>query len=165
MMLEIGCGKNRFPEAYVAIDIDKKSLCDVIADAHYLPFRSRIFHKVVMYEVLEHLTNATRALSEINRVLLDGGELEFSIPNAMYWRAILRWIVKGKISVSPEHINCWRLPEIENLLKRTHFNLIKIGFIDTHFHKPSIFASILPRITKQSMLVKALKPSNFRDIS
>ncbi|MBS7612573.1 class I SAM-dependent methyltransferase [Candidatus Bathyarchaeota archaeon] len=158
MMLEIGCGKNRFPGADVAIDINRESLCDIVADAQYLPFRDGVFIKVVMYEVLEHITDATRALSEINRVLVKSGELELSIPNAMYWRAILRWIIKGKISASPEHINCWRLPEAENLLRKTRFNLTKVDFIDTHFHKPSIFARIFPRITRHSMLIKAIKP-------
>ena len=110
MILEVGCGKNRTLEADVAVDVDRESLCDVIADVHHLPFKGAVFLKVVSYEVLEHLSNPPKALQEVNRVLRENGEFEFSIPNAMYWRAIIRWIVKGKISVSPDHINCWRLP-------------------------------------------------------
>jgi len=138
--LEIGCGKHRHPLADVAVDIDKDSSCDLVADAHFLPFPHKTFSKVIMYETLEHVENASKVLREINNVLTDKGKVEFSIPNAMYWRCILRWIVKGKISASPNHINCWRLSEIEALLHKTGFLIKSIRFIDTHFHPSSFFA-------------------------
>ena len=141
----------------MAIDIYKKSLCDAIGDAHHLPFKENIFRKVVLYEVLEHLNDASEVLTEINRVLRKNGILEFSVPNAMHYRAILRWVANGKISVSPDHINCWRLPEIENLLRKTRFTVVRIDFIDAHFAHPSFFQNLLPRITRHSLLVKAVK--------
>jgi len=114
--------------------------------------------KVVFYEVLEHVDSPSLALSEIHRVLIKEGKLQFSIPNAMYWRIILRWIVKGKASVSPEHIYCWRFPEIQNLLVKTKFKIIRYCFDDfTHCTLPSIFKNILPRITQHSLLMDCLK--------
>ena len=158
LTLEIGCGSSKSLKASIAIDINRNSDCDVLADAHHLPFQNKSFMKVVFYEVLEHLDNPSLTLSEINRVLLKEGKLQFSIPNAMYWRIILRWIVKGEASVSLEHINCWRLPEIQNLLVKTKFRIVKYGFTDFPRHNPpSIFAKTLPRITKHSMLIKCLK--------
>jgi SAM-dependent methyltransferase len=157
LILEVGCGKNRSLEADIAVDIRKESLCDIIADAHYLPFKDGLFCKVIMYQVLEHLSHPEKALKEINRVLRKKGELEFSIPNAFYLGAIIRWIINRKMIISPEHINCWRLPEIENLLRRTGFIVSEVSFIDTHFHKPLVFADMLPRVTKHSMLIKSKK--------
>lgn len=160
-MLEIGCGRKRSPDATISIDVDRKSLCDIVADAHNLPFKDGFFTKTVMYEVLEHLSNATLALQEVNRVLDKNGQLELSIPNALYWRTILRWIYKGKISVSSEHINAWLVPEIDNLLTKTCFNIVKVSFIDRPwFNKPSVFANVLPRVTKHSLLIIAVKQQN-----
>ena len=106
LILEVGCGKHRSAFVDIALDITKESFCDIVADVHRLPFRDGVFSRVVFYEVLEHLVSPLQALREINRVLKKNGELEFSYPNVMHWRAMLRWIVKGKISVDSEHIYC-----------------------------------------------------------
>jgi len=75
----------------------------------------------------------------------------------MHWRALLRWIVKAKISCDAEHIYCWRLPEIVNLLKSSGFEVKTIYFMDTHWAGGSIFGNVFPRITKESMFVKSVK--------
>ena len=156
-ILEIGCGKFRIAGTFIAIDINEDSECDILADAHNLPFKSGIFTKVVAYEVMEHLKNPSRVLSEIQRVLIPHGHFEFSIPNAMYWRVIARWIIEEKASVFAEHINCWRLPEIQNLLRFNGFRILRYWFGGFPRHHPtSILMNILPRITRHSLFIEAV---------
>jgi predicted SAM-dependent methyltransferase len=77
MTLEIGCGKHRHPKADVAIDILKDSFCDIVCDAHKLPFIDKSFSKVFMFEVLEHVKCSNDVLTEIYRVLKLNGKLFF----------------------------------------------------------------------------------------
>lgn len=51
------------------------------ADAHDLPFADNSFDVIVCLEVLEHLQDYRRALSEIHRVLQPSGKLIASIPH------------------------------------------------------------------------------------
>jgi len=61
--LEIGCGNHRTSKADVGIDIERKSMCDVVTDAHHLPFKGSVFDKVLFFEVLEHLNSPRAALT------------------------------------------------------------------------------------------------------
>src|SRR5439155_807663 len=54
----------------------------VRADAESLPFRDESFDAVVATEVLEHLDEPGRMLSEARRVLRPGGQFFMTTPNA-----------------------------------------------------------------------------------
>src|SRR4051812_30374013 len=79
-LLDVGCGmkpyeKTWFSNAskYVGLDYSaEKSKADVIGTALELPFADSSFQTVVSTEVLEHVPNPLRALSEIRRVLKVG---------------------------------------------------------------------------------------------
>ena len=90
--LDIGCA-NRWPEPflkdrsrYVALDYPEtgaklyKARPDVFADAAALPFAANSFDTVLLFEVLEHVPQATQSLSEIARVLKSGGRLLLTVP-------------------------------------------------------------------------------------
>lgn len=159
-ILEIGCGRNRSPIATVAIDIDPNANCDYVLSVYDLnrKLKKESFDSVLMFEVLEHLENPKMALREIHKVLRARGNLTISIPNIMYFRGILRWIIKGKISSSREHINAWSLAEIEHLLESEHFKILNVSFVDKPQHNlPSKFSMILPRVTKHSLRIVATK--------
>jgi SAM-dependent methyltransferase len=146
--------------ATVAIDTDPNAHCDYVLSVYELnkKFEEESFDSVLMFEVLEHLENPKMALREIHRVLKTGGNLVISIPNIMYFRGILRWICKGRISSSKEHISAWSLAEIEHLLESEHFRITDISFVDKPQHNlPSRFSWILPRITKHSLQIAATK--------
>ncbi|MFT3789796.1 MAG: class I SAM-dependent methyltransferase [Rudaea sp.] len=53
---------------------------DVFADGGLLPFRDGTFDTVLLLEVLEHVAEPARVLSEIERVLKSGGVLLLSMP-------------------------------------------------------------------------------------
>lgn len=122
LILDMGCGAGRHAfELYrrgarvVALDMDANELGDVAAmfsamsdegqageggsaaavrgNAYHLPFADDTFDKIVAAEVLEHLPNDLRAMSELARVLKPGGMLAVSVP---------RWL--------PEKV-CWALSD------------------------------------------------------
>lgn len=86
----------------VAVDISKAELDElsrrglsswllpVQADAGALPFREGSFDSIRLHEVLEHVADPARVLSECRRCLRDDGELSLSVPTAyterIYWR-------------------------------------------------------------------------------
>jgi ubiquinone/menaquinone biosynthesis C-methylase UbiE len=53
---------------------------DIIADAHYLPFKENSFDEVKAYHILEHL-NFIEAMDEIYRVLKPNGILHVKTPH------------------------------------------------------------------------------------
>jgi SAM-dependent methyltransferase len=55
----------------------------VVANAEDLPFRNGSLDSVVLIEVLEHIRNDAKAVSEISRVLSESGRLMLSTPNAL----------------------------------------------------------------------------------
>jgi uncharacterized protein YbaR (Trm112 family) len=78
-VLEVGCGagQNRsffesYGYRYVGVDISSNR-ADVICDAHHLPFKERVFTSAISFSTLEHLRNPFLAVSEVYRVVSDGG--------------------------------------------------------------------------------------------
>jgi len=82
-ILDVGCGKHK--RGNIGIDYCKDSEADVIADAHYLPFKDEVFDKVVSTVVLEHSPNPLNFLKEQYRVLKKGGKVELTTDNAQYF--------------------------------------------------------------------------------
>ncbi|MGC1306850.1 MAG: class I SAM-dependent methyltransferase [Phormidesmis sp.] len=100
-ILEVGGGQGGltpllYPKAHVTnIDIDpafakapsnqNKNVTFVCGDATQLPFESDSFDAVTMFDVLEHIPDHKKAISEALRVLRSGGMLLISTPNEN-WR-------------------------------------------------------------------------------
>lgn len=78
-VLDLGCGPRdqqgpieHMGHSYIGVDYSSEK-AHFLADAHALPFRSNSFACVLSYAVLEHLHNPFVAVTEIERVLTDGG--------------------------------------------------------------------------------------------
>lgn len=84
LTLDVGCGKHKRGD--IGIDYSRDSEADVIADAHYLPFKDEVFDKVTSTVVLEHSPNPLNFLKEQYRILKHGGEIEVITDNAQYYR-------------------------------------------------------------------------------
>lgn len=95
-MLVVGCGNGREAHALAAslrCNVTGIDLCDQFdpraaaevrlqrADATALPFDKGTFDFVYSYHVLEHIPRYRDALSEMNRVLAQGGGLWIGTPN------------------------------------------------------------------------------------
>lgn len=53
----------------------------LVGDALFLPFKKKTFDAVIMTDVLEHLNNSEKALTEINRILKEKSVLILSCPH------------------------------------------------------------------------------------
>jgi SAM-dependent methyltransferase len=57
----------------------------VLADMHKLPFKDCVFDTVVLNHVCEHSATPSVLLIEIRRILVEGGTLAITVPNAKTW--------------------------------------------------------------------------------
>ena len=82
-----------------------------------MPFKDSYFDKVIFTEVLEHLKNEEKAISEISRVLKKGGTLLLTTPNkeVVPLPPLLNW-----------HVRHYSDKELYNLLKK-YFNEVQIS--------------------------------------
>ena len=85
-LLDIGCGSRPYDSFFAGI---KKVNCDVVQTrgdvdvlcaAYPLPFGNNTFSSVLCTEVLEHVSNPSRAFQEIARVLSSRGRALISAP-------------------------------------------------------------------------------------
>jgi SAM-dependent methyltransferase len=65
---------------FIETDIYLGPRTEVVCDAHDLPFTSRAFDGVIVQAVLEHVMDPPRVVSEIHRVLKDGGYVYSEVP-------------------------------------------------------------------------------------
>ncbi len=102
IILDIGTGfgiylSNLSPKSKlgIGIDIDKKNLIKAkekksgntemgLMSSEYLAFKSNALNSVIMIEVLEHLDDYKKSISEISRILKPGGKLIITAPNKLF---------------------------------------------------------------------------------
>lgn len=98
-ILDIGCGSTPYKDyvscrSYVGIDESPDVKPDVSASCESIPFKNNDFDSVICTEVLEHLAEPGRCVTEIIRVLKAGGYLYITVPQSWglhyephdYWR-------------------------------------------------------------------------------
>jgi len=98
-------------------------------DTNKLPFQNESFESITFLEVIEHVKNPSRCLNEIWRVLKPNGLIEVSTPNPTNWRILLRLFLHKKCKPWREHISCWGLAELTNLLRTVGFEVVKHDYI------------------------------------
>jgi len=95
IVIDVGCGKGYMVEFFrklglqaIGLDLSKEMLKEakksalevVLGDARYIPFRSSATQIVTCFEVLEHVIEPQKVLSEIYRVLSNGGIFIATMP-------------------------------------------------------------------------------------
>jgi len=73
LKLNVGCGTDSYGDVRIDIAIQRKyfetkNKLNLIADAHNLPLRKKVFSESRCFHVLEHLKNPNKAINEINMV-------------------------------------------------------------------------------------------------
>lgn len=157
-VLDVGCGRGATSKAIKkyrpdleiwAIDIGRDSLeqakeepCGVnfvYGDAHKIPFPDNTFDAVFTFDVMEHLDDPARAISEIKRVLKKGGTLALSCPtegnittlHGFLWR-VFRINLKEKYV---GHVQMYTLGQLKNLLESHGFKIIRWGWSNYLFNQ------------------------------
>src|SRR6476469_9211547 len=145
-LLDMGCGGGRHAftamrrgATVVALDYDASELKEVRAtrgamieageipedapggevngDALRLPFPDATFDRVIASEVLEHLWDDTRAISELVRVLRPGGRMAVTVPTR--WPERVSWAINYRYHDAPgAHVRIYRQHELEQKLER-----------------------------------------------
>jgi SAM-dependent methyltransferase len=145
-LLDLGCGGGRHAfEAMrrgarvVALDYSAAELKDVAAvsgamieggevtwdiwagvvngDALDIPFPDNCFDRIITSEVLEHIWDDERAISELVRVLRPGGRLAVTVPTR--WPERINWALDWHYHDTPGgHVRIYRQHELETKLQR-----------------------------------------------
>lgn len=148
--LEVGCGSGKTykfnpricPKCDVIGDIETphKDLRNhynffIRFDAHYLPFKNNIFEEVFLSHVLEHLSDPSKALKEVHRVLANGGKIHVWVPNFMDRNA--------KLDKTHKHV--FNFLTLRRLLKNCGFSSYYVIPVGSHifFLKRLVYYSLL----------------------
>ncbi len=143
-VLEVGCGAG-----YSLVDLQKFfkentsfSACDIdpelvrlakeknpsvnckVASIYELPYEDKSFDTVVCLEVLEHLEDPRKALSELARV---SKNVIISTPNEPIWRMLncLRGKYLTSFGNTPGHINHWSSRSLRKLVS-DYFEVVNV---------------------------------------
>jgi len=79
-ILNIGAGNRRRAKHVINLEIEAMPNADIVADGHYLPFRSETFDLVILEAVLEHVQNPQQMVAEVRRILKMGGYVCAAVP-------------------------------------------------------------------------------------
>jgi SAM-dependent methyltransferase len=123
-LLDAGCGEGEMlrrgavPSGVrtVLLDRNRDSAARVIGSVEALPFAARSFDVVTCLEVLEHLDDPGRAVSELARVARRAVVL--SVPYEPWFRVgnVLRGKHLSGLGNHPEHVQHWNLRSFERFL-------------------------------------------------
>jgi len=104
-VLDAGCGEGVLVDEYAArlrmTGVDANYASDHVTTASLLalPFPEASFDRALCLDVLEHLAyeDQPRALAELFRVLVPGGELLVSVPNLAHLQSRIQFLLRGRL--------------------------------------------------------------------
>lgn len=120
-----------FDLAFSAIKIAKQNFPKniyLVADAAYLPFIDNSFDCIVCSEVIEHIPDSQKMLSEFNRILKPRGELIITTPNWIslwgLFRKLGELLLGRPLTAKGQPVDNWYTPNrLQNQLK-VYFRII-----------------------------------------
>ncbi len=80
MVLNLGSGPTRLSGRILNVDFYLYKNVDIIADVHYLPFKSNSVGGVISVAMLEHVENPKSVVDEMHRILKPGGHIYSIVP-------------------------------------------------------------------------------------
>lgn len=93
-----------------------------------IPLKDRTFDKAIFLDVLEHLRKRDQVLSEIKRILKDGGLLFVGVPNSQTsWKKFQRSAGVNSFS-DPDHKIEFSEEAIKKLLQSHGFKIVQFGY-------------------------------------
>jgi SAM-dependent methyltransferase len=102
-------------------------------DACVMPeIPSNVFNVAEVCEVLEHVVNPIRFISEIHRILKLNGVLIISTPNG---GCLYRNLIFKNPNIKSYHVNIWNIKHLINLIKKFGFKCVHIEGYDASFNK------------------------------
>ncbi|MHA1270994.1 MAG: class I SAM-dependent methyltransferase [Candidatus Helarchaeota archaeon] len=146
--VDIGCGSLK--RADIGVDIqkhykDNKLITDIIADAHYLPFKDGSFSLVRSHNLIEHCVNPFQVFQEMKRIT--SHKIITSTDNGYYWR----W---NTIAPHPKkddtHYMLFFPENLDRMFKLLNFKKITIRF-PKNKQKFDMILRLIPKFRKNSL--------------
>ncbi|MBI3396886.1 methyltransferase domain-containing protein [Candidatus Woesebacteria bacterium] len=152
-VLNIGCGEGKIWQNYskgldiYGIDMSERNLMKAskylkptLGSAEDLPYESQSFDLVVAGEILEHLFEPNRTISEIDRVLKTGGSAIITFPNTggiQFRLGIFLWGESPLLNFpnNTNHIRFFNARDIGKMIEGTNLKIKKVrgvGFLAFH---------------------------------
>ena len=152
-ILDVGCGQGLLLKklrtraaqgsTFFGVDISPK-LCEIarknnpeatitVGDVEALTYADNSFDIITMTEVLEHLLDFNKALSEIHRVLKSGGILIVSVPNRD-WASYDFYDKIRNHSMQPVDDHYFRFAEVSDLLSNNNLRIVKYRGLDNLYY-------------------------------
>lgn len=153
-------------------NLKTKSIKLVNGDLTDIPFRNNSFQKAILTEVLEHIKDEKKALSEAHRILRPNGILVLTVPSFNFpflWDP-LNWILQNVLGthisgtnffagIWARHERLYKKAYLKNLINRVGFKIIKCEELTTRCLP---FNHYLINFTAR-LLYDYKLPSNFAD--
>lgn len=150
-VLDVGCGygfatktlaKERKDLMIYGIDRDKKRILEAkrhkegvsfqVADAERIPFEDKYFSAVMSLEVLEHVDDPKKVLSEINRVLKPGGIFFLTTPlegdPSNFYGFFYEHFNYDPHKSLYGHIQKFSLTNLKQMIRKSGFKVLEIKF-------------------------------------
>lgn len=127
-LLELGCGQKKRWEHSVALDINPRTVADVIHDLNAVPypFADNEFDIIIAEHVLEHLGNLIQIVEELHRILKPGGLLYVEVPH----------FSNSGFFTDPTHTHAFTTKSFDYFVPGTH--LYKYSYTEIGFKKRKV---------------------------
>lgn len=154
--IDLGCSGNSL--LYILKNVKNKSYYDISAiplkqyskqnplcgDIAKLPYKSNTFDLVLALDVLEHVKNDDLAISEIKRILTQGGFAVITVPHRMKYYSKQDKIIG--------HYRRYEIEQILGLFRRYNFKYLKHFGVYGLLMKMSLLQSINPKKTEKNLI-------------
>jgi SAM-dependent methyltransferase len=135
-VLDAGCGEGVLVDEFAGrlrmTGVDANYASDHVKTGSLLalPFADGSFDRALCLDVLEHLTyeDQPRALAELHRVIVPGGELFVSIPNLAHLQSRIQFLLRGRLirtASEIKHPGDRPVFEYLQLARRAGFTLVR----------------------------------------
>lgn len=195
-LLDFGCGQGAFSQRLIdagmivdACDINTEQIKAKVSKKITLDLNKEIdpvffpqkYDMLIALEIIEHLQNPWKYLSDCLKLLKDDGIIVLSTPNISNFVSRMRFLMRGSLTAFEKadlkhgHITPLSYIQIENLCDQLDLKILKKGYAGPipifHFYELSVFSlfrnTILPLLyplmsgpKKGRALVYILRKSN-----
>lgn len=143
-VLDLGCGDGALlstlsEQSRMAIGVDLSEAGLVLAQRHlprspliksdvvFMPFKAGVFGLVLCADVIEHVADPLRLLSEVHRVLKPKGVFVLSTPNRLSPVKVARRLAgRADVRSDPRHVHEFSLVELKCILQQEGFTTRRV---------------------------------------